>query len=71
MVAILGLVEELMCTVVEAQCSKKTVYPFTKVALTVTNCTSNRLVDGVARFITKNEQALNDMDGALDTLWTN
>ena len=43
------LSEEFMCTVVETQRSRKTVYPFTKVALTVTNCTSNKLVDGVTK----------------------
>ena len=47
--------EEVMCTLVETQWCKKALHPFTKVALAVTNCTSNKLGDGVARFSTKTD----------------
>ena len=58
-----------MCTLVETQWCKKALHPFTKVALAVTNCTSNKLGDGVARFITKTD-ILALKEGALDTSWT-
>ena len=47
--------EEFMNTVVDSQWSKTTLRPFVKVALTLTNCTATKLVDGVAKLITKTD----------------
>ena len=47
--------EEFMNTVVDSHWSKTTLHPFVKVALTVTNCTATKLVDGVAKLITKTD----------------
>lgn len=46
--------EEFMRAIVETQWSKKSFFPFTKMALTVTNCTTNKLVDGILQIPHKN-----------------
>ena len=71
--------EEFMNTVVDSQWSKTTLHPFVKVALTVTNCTATKLVDGVAKLITKTdilslkakkfENALNEIESSLGFMW--
>ena len=70
---------EFMNTVVDSQWSKTTLHPFVKVALTVTNCTATKLVDGVAKLITqtdilsfkakKFEHGLNEIESSLGSLW--
>ena len=72
--------EEFMHAVVETQWSKTTMHPLTKVALTVANCTSMKLIDGVAKLITKTdilalkakkyETILNEVERSLGFLWT-
>lgn len=71
--------EEFMYALVDTQWSRKTLFPFAKVALTVTSCTSSKVVDGVARLFTKIdiiglrakkfEQGLIDMENTLERLW--
>ena len=71
--------EEFMKTLVDSRWSKTTLHPFVKVALTVTNCTSMKIVDGVAKLITKTdllalkakkfEHVLNEMESSLGYLW--
>ena len=71
--------EEFMKAVVDSRWSKTTLHPFVKVALTVTNCTCMKLVDGVAKLITKTdllalkakkfEHGLNEMESSLGYLW--
>ncbi len=71
--------EEFMNTVVDSQWSKTTLRPFVKVALTLTNCTATKLVDGVAKLITKTdipslkakkfEHGLNEIESSLGFPW--
>ena len=45
--------EEFMTTIVDTQFSKTTLHPMVKLALVVANCTTDKVVDSVAKLITK------------------
>ena len=47
--------EEFMTTIVDTQFSKTTLHPMVKVALVVANCTTDKVIDSVAKLITKTD----------------
>lgn len=71
--------EEFMSSIVETQFAKTTLHPMVKIALVVTNCTTEKIVDSVAKLITKTDVAglkakkmhpkVNEVESLLATFW--
>ena len=73
--------EEFMTTIVDTQFSKTTLHPMVKLALVVANCTTDKVVDSVAKLITKTDVAglkqkkyetkINEVEASLTKFWDN
>ena len=73
--------EEFMSSIVETQFAKTTLHPMVKIALVMTNCTTEKIVDSVAKLITKTDVAalkakkmhpkVNEVESLLATFWEN
>ena len=71
--------EEFMSSIAETQFAKTTLHPMVKIALVVTNCTTEKIVDSVAKLITKTDVAglkakkmhpkVNEVESLLATFW--